>query len=359
MSIFRYDTIFLGGKIMIKKTCIYLVLLIMVISLPLVAKPDINFSGLFQTWFSYAPQLDRDDDGYGFSLRRLRLAPSGSFSEKIKWGFQVAWDMQKASLLDVYLDFQLSPYFKIKIGQFPAPGAISGALTSSGKLDLVDRSQVTESWNGHSNLSSYRALGVQLYGALIEKKLNYALMVANASTSSLFTPRISSPAYSNDLNGISFWGRLEAFPVDGIQVGAFIQFGDMKTYSEKKEYTSQSYGANFFYIKNNINFKAEYLAGEYGQKDHETKYNGICLVLGYTVNKVEPIIRYDTYTPNDGEPALLGIERYSNITLGINYFYSSTIKFQANYVIRNETMSEGLEKLDNNIFYLCFQYSFK
>lgn len=345
---------------MTKKISVYLVMLVMVIVLPLSGKPDVKFSGLFQTWFSYAPQLGSDDDGYGFTLRRMRLKPHGSLSKTVKWGFQVGWDGQRAAIYDAYLDFHMSKSFKLKVGQFAAPGTVSGALTSSAKLDLVERAMISQKWNGNSLLYGYRAMGIQAYGDLIEKKLSYSIMLANPSTTSLFTPKVSAPGYSHDLNGISVWARLEAKPVKGLRIGAFFGAGDMKAYEDENEYTTQSYGGHIFYVKDAINFKAEYIGGQYGQKDAETKYNGLYVLLGYKVSpKVEPIVRFDTYTPNDGDPGPLGVERFNNIGIGINYYHSKSIKLQANYIVRSETVGDGYEKPDNDIFYLCFQYTYK
>jgi len=344
---------------MIKKTLVIAALILMLsFSTQMAAdKPDIQFKGLFQTWLSYAPTAGTDDDGYGFTLRRLRLAPYGSFSETIKWGFQVCWDQQKAALLDAYLDFHLSPSFKIKVGQFPPPGTISAALTSSGKLDLVERSMVTQRWNGFNLLTSYRALGIQAYGDFFDGKLYWALMLANPSATDLFTPRVSSPLYVHDINGITLWGRLEAKPIKGMSIGAFIGTGTATVEDHPLDYKISTYGVHVFYTANAINFKAEYMAGKYGYEGFDTKYNGYYVLLGYTFDKIEPIVQYDSFTPIDGSADGLGVTRYSNITLGLNYFYNKNIKLQANYVLRDESVTGGLEKLDNNIFYICFQYS--
>jgi phosphate-selective porin len=345
---------------MIKKICVSSAIILMLVfsSQLSAAKLDIQFKGLFQAWFSYAPIASEDEDGYGFSLRRLRLAPYGSFSDTIKWGFQVAWDQQKASLLDAYLDFQFSPVFKIKVGQFPPPGTISAALTSSGKLDFLERPMITEKWNGHNLLTSYRALGIQAYGDLIEGKLYWAVMLTNPSAADLFTPRVSSANYSHELNGITLWGRMEAKPVKGMSIGVFASTGKSNVYDELVDYKTSTYGAHFFYTAKPINFKAEYIAGEYGFENSETKYNGYYILLGYTIGKLEPIVQYDSYVPNVDSSDNMSIERYNNFILGLNYFLNDNVKLQANYVMRDESIEGFIEKLDNNIFYLCFQYSF-
>lgn len=317
--------------------------------------PTVQFKGLVQGWFSHAQQDSTEDDGYGFTLRRVRFAPFGTFSKNIKWGMQLAWDKQSPKFLDGWIDFRFSKGFGIKVGQFAAPGTVSGALTSSGALDMVERPAVSQRWNSNSALSGYRAIGVQFHGNLLDGKLYYAFMAANPRTTGLFTPGIKSADYSNDYNGIMFWARAEAKPTKGMRVGAF--FGSGK--EDDSDYKRSSYGGHLFYVNKVINFKAEYIGGEFGYENMETKYNGFYSLLGYKINKVEPIVRYDSYTPNDGNLDGNGVERYNNITIGLNYYHNKNVKLQVNYVLRDESMAGDLDKLDNNLFYIHCQYSFK
>ena len=318
-----------------------------------VLNAEVQFKGLVQTWFSYTPQQGSDNNLYGFTLRRLRLNPYGTLTKNIKWGFQVAWDKQVASVLDVYLDFLFSPQFTIRVGQFPAPGAISSALTSSGKLDMLERPLVTENWGGISRLSSFRAFGLQVSGELAKGKLYYAVMAANPKATSLFDPAIKATTYTHADNGLVLWTRLEAKPLDGLKIGAFASAG-----KDDLDYTTNSYGGHLFYEKNGLNFKAEYLAGKYGGKDAERKYHGYSILLGYTIAKLEPVVRYDFYTPNDNKIFHSDVKKFNHLTLGLNYFVDKNVKLQANYVLRDETMAAGLAKLDNNLFYICLQYTY-
>jgi hypothetical protein len=340
---------------MIKKYVVLPVMLALVFSsFSLPANAEVKFKGLFQSWFSYAPQEDTDDSGYGFTIRRMRFKPYGSLGKNIKWTLQVGWDKRSPALIDAYLDFVLSKQFQVRIGQFSAPGTVSGSLTSSGSLDLIERPMVSQRWGGDSRLSGYRGFGVQAHGNLADGKVYYAFMVAHPKTSSLFNPSVKSSEYSHSDNGISLWGRLEAKPVKGMRLGAFA--GSAK---DDDDYVTNSYGAHFFYSKSGVNFKAEYIAGQFGPDGFEIKYNGFYTLLGYKTGKVEPIVRFDIYTPNDGSGDGSGVETYKNFTIGLNYFHTKSVKIQANYVIRNETMAGGLGQLDNNIFYICCQFSYK
>ncbi len=316
---------------------------------------DINFKGYAQPWFSYAePAVDGGDANYGFTLRRIRFTPYGSLAKNINWTLQVGWDKFSAKVVDAFLDFNLSKEVNFRIGHYSVPGAVSGSLTSSSKLDMLERSQVTEKWSDNSGLTSFRCLGVQMDGKLANGKLYYAVMFANPNGSSIFNPSVKESKYSHANNGPMAWGRIETFLVDGLRIGAFCGGGKEVDTKMKRS----SYGAHLYFVKKGINFKVEYIGGKYGVNNANTKYNGMFALLGYTLKKVEPIVMFDFYTPNDGGADKEKVEKYKNLTLGINYFHSKNIKFQANYVIRDESMAAGFEKLKNNLFYMCLQYSF-
>lgn len=336
-----------------KRLTVVFVFVFLVVSVIPLTGEGIKFKGLVQTWFSYGEDGAGDDSGYGFTLRRVRFKPYGSFSDKIKWTMQFGWDKQSASLVDVYVDFIFSKAFKIRIGRYTVPGTISSSLSSSGKLDFVERAAITQQWGSRNSLSGYRSLGVQAYGDLMDGKLYYAFMLSNPNTSALFNPSIKQTAYSHEHNGLVFWGRVETFLTKGLRIGAFFT-GGKETDTELKK---SSYGAHLFYVNKGINFKVEYIAGETGVEGSETKYNGMYAVLGYKMDKVEPIVRYDFFTPRDGGADSARVEKYNNLSLGINYYHTKKVKFQANYVLRNETMMTGYDKIKNDLFYICVQYS--
>jgi hypothetical protein len=316
---------------------------------------EIKFKGFAQAWFSYAQQnSDDNDSGYGFTLRRVRFKPYGSFSKKITWTLQFGWDKFSAKLIDAYVDFNLSPALVFTVGHYTVPGAMSSTLTSSAKLDMIERPQITQKWGSNSGLSGYRTLGIQAQGKLAGNKLYYAIMFANPKTSSFFTPSLGSGDYTHHNYGTMVWARIETFLLKGLRIGAFYG-GSKETDTQLKR---SSYGAHLYYVQGAVNFKVEYLAGKFGTGGDETEYNGMFALLGYKVKKIEPIVRFDFYKPNNGNPDEDGVEIFRNFTLGINYFHSKNIKFQVNYVLRDEAMASGLEKIRNDLFYVCLQFSY-
>jgi phosphate-selective porin len=337
-----------------KRLVIFIVVLCFII---FITSPgaELKFSGFAQGWFSYAQQeTEHGDSGYGFTLRRVRFKPSGAFSKKIEWTLQFGWDKFTAKLIDAFIDFNISKELGFRVGHFTVPGAMSSTLTSSTKLDMIERPQITQNLGSNSGLSQYRALGVQVHGKMVGSKLYYAVMLGNAKGSSIFTPSVKSADYTPQNYGTMAWARIETFFLKGLRIGAF--YGGSKEIDT--EIKRSSYGAHLYYVEKGINFKVEYIAGRFGTDGAETKFNGMFALLGFKIKKLEPMVRYDIYTPNDGNPDGDGVETYNNFTLGINYFHGKNIKFQVNYVYRDESMAGELEKIKNNLFYVCLQFTY-
>lgn len=310
---------------------------------------EVNFMGLVQNWFSISSQENGDtsDSIYGFSNKRIRFAPYGTLGKNVRWGVQFYNDnFVSTGVLDAYIEYFVSREVILKFGKFAPPGTVAGALTSSATLDLMERAPVIIHWNTFSGLHGGRAFGAQLSGKILQGKLYYAVMLANALTKDhnwIPSTKIETEPSTNEHNGMGFWGRLEAYPVSGLSVGGFYGSSTEEDI-DKVELSRSSYGAHMFYVKNKFNLKIEYIAGETA----EVKYSGMYLTVGYRINRIEPVLGYSYYTPFEDS------ETYSNITVGVNYFYNKSIKFQFNYVNK----AEEIIPIENNIFYVNIQYSF-
>ncbi|MEN8222562.1 MAG: hypothetical protein ABFR36_04825 [Acidobacteriota bacterium] len=327
------------------------ILLIVLISVFLITSvySEVNFKGLVQNWFSMSSQENGDESEsiYGFANRRIRFAPYGTLGKKVRWGVQFAFDkFGTVSTLDAYMEYFFAREAILKFGKFAPPGTKAAALTSSGALDLIERASIVQLWGGKSGLHGYRAFGAQLSGKLMEGKLYYAFMVSNALTAgNNWLPGVKTLSTSNSHTGMGIWGRIEAYPVPGLQIGGFLGSGsEADPVLADSDIKRSSYGGNIFYKKNNINLKFEYLSGE----SNGVEYSGMYAVAGYRFNKFEPIFGYESFT------TVLDGEKFTNLSGGINYFHSKNIKFQINYVMRQEDITD----VDNDILYANFQYSF-
>ena len=339
------------------KKRVYLVIaLILIFSLSSLYAVDIKFKGLVQNWFSYAQDHLSDDYSFGFTPRRVRLKVVTKFSDKIEGVIQGSWDKQVPGLVDAYLNIKFKPELNLRFGKFTVPASVSTSLTSSGKLDFVERSMFVLQWARMNGLAGFRTLGVQLSGKLYNKKVYYAFMIGNPETTSIFTPSVKSTIYTGE-KSLFAGGRVEIFPIEGLRIGSY--FTQSKVSS--RDLKNTTYGMHLFYVLNGINFKAEYMNGkrENTISNVSETYYGYFVKLGYKINKqIEPIIRFDSFTPNKDSFDSFGVVRYNNFTFGINYLYCKHVKFQVNYVYRNEAMAESFDKLNNNIIYANIQYSF-
>jgi len=243
----------------------------------------------------------------------------------------------------------------LRLGKYTVPGTISSSLTSSSRLDMVERPEITLKWSQWNELSQYRSLGLQVHGNILNNKLYYAVMLANNSTAGLFTPTTGEAEYDAS-PGLTLWNRLEARPVGTIRIGAFYGRGWLTGIGTPRS----SYGIHAFYVKHPIRFKIEYIAGEIEDEPISIEYHGMYALFGVQVSKtLELLVQYDDYSPGGENGDEEGVEHYKNITLGCNVLASKSIKLQANYVIRRESMAGvDTEEPENDLICINVQYTF-
>lgn len=310
----------------------------------------VRFKGLMHVW--YAVGMDSTESGYstGFNLRRTRLKSYGNLNKSMKWYMQFAYDKQKPSVLDAAIDIKFFKNVYMKIGKQVTPGSISGAVTSVSKLKFVERAMFVKNWSNNSGLSSYRTIGVQIYGTLFNKKLLYALMAGNPDANNLFTPSVSNSDYSGN-EAIQLFARIEYNLFRKLKIGSFFIDGSESLINSEKT----SIGFHCLYNSSKIYAKGEYIQGNNINDDVKTVYSGAQVVFGYKIKKIEPIIRYDYYI---SDPDASDIKKYSNFTIGMNFIYSKNFKVLLNYVYRSEKINEVKDFLNNDIFYINFQTQF-
>ncbi|MDY0295846.1 MAG: porin [Acidobacteriota bacterium] len=319
------------------------------------AEAEINLRGLAQAWLSYADVTNEFGYELGFNVQRVRINPYGRFGSRWEWGVEAGWDEGNARLLDAWLRYRLNDSLALRIGQFAVPGARSGGLTWSGDLDFVERAAVTSKWGDYNRLLDFRAMGVQVEGRMMNDRVHYAFMLANPRTLQVFSPSIKDPFPFNTTNyGFCAWGNLRVTPVDGLDFGAFYGYAAEDDTGAKRS----SYGAHLYFLFAPWKAKLEYIAGENEFSSGTTPYDGVYAVLGYELGRIELLVRYGFYTPIEDSVSKDGVKKFNNTTLGMNYKANENVRFQVNYVIRDEIMAQGFRAYSNNIFYLCCQYTF-
>lgn len=324
-------------------------------------KPSVNFKGFTQMYFSYTDGGLDENSPYGFTLRRVRFVPYGKISPKISWKLHLAYDKQVARMLDVALKYKHSKAFAITAGQFAPPAAKSGIvadeLFSTTNMIMVERPTITQYWQELAGFYAYRAVGVKFDGLLLSDKLYYGVMVANAKAGDLFSPGLKTFLNNHDYNGLAFYGRLEFKPVNGIGFGGFFTSSNAQR-PASVDVNRSSYGGHLFVRKNNASLLTEYIGGQVDIDGVGVDYSGVFTDVAYRFDKIEPALRYSIFTPNGGDADENWVKKRSDFALGLNYYFRKDVKIQANYVIRGEEMIDGFNEVDNNIFYIHFQYMF-
>lgn len=288
--------------------------------------------------FQQASKID------GADLRRVRLDFKGAITTG--WDYRLQLDFATSpKILDGYINFTLDNYLKITAGQFKIPLSLEN-LTSSQKLESIDRSQIVEALTARGTdvigNQNGRDIGLQLSGSLIKNEEQYLLDYYLG----LFNGTGINTADKNKPK--DFAGRIVLHPIKGIDVGASYYNGYDIWGTPAKAQARIRTGAELKFVYELFGITAEYLFGE----DGGIKKNGWYALIGYYIipKKLQPIIKLDSYNPNKD---LDGVKSTA-YTFGANFFFNEWTKIQANYTLKKEET----EEINNDIFSTQIQLFF-
>lgn len=317
---------------------------------PVNASKKITFAGYTQVRYQALEETGKID---GFDIRRARLDVKGTISPY--WSYRVQFDLAGTpKLIDAYAELKLNDYFNFTIGQAKIPFSLEN-LTSSNKLELIDRSQAVEALvargkdiGGNQN---GRDLGIQLSGTLLKLKdrplLDYRLGIYNGSGIN-----------TTDTNEKKdFATRLIVHPVVGLDISAASYNGsrfvpEVKTgtvvTTPAKSVDRNRYGFDLNYDLKDLAIRAEYIHGTDDLIDREGYY----FQAGYYFlqKKLQFIAKYDFYDADKSKTN----NASTWYVLGANYNFNTNVRLQANYTFKQE---EGTS-IDNNLASLQFQIGF-
>jgi hypothetical protein len=328
-----------------------------------------------------------DEDVTGFDLRRIRTKLSGHAYGKIKYKFEFASSGDDVEIKDAWFDVQHISWANVMAGQFKVFNR--QFLTSSGALQMIDRSQVSEIFMFWQD--EYKR-GVAIHSKdILEGKIDYMISVQNPEKR--YT--------DNSVNTLLYIARASYYP-----------FGPYKGYKESDyEYTDSfkahiGGGFGFQQIGNSadgdsdeidhtqflaelgfkykgFSFMSEYhnrqrklldaletddnlllgLSSAIAALPAKTKLHdqGFFAQAGYMLlpKRLELTGRYDIIDYDDEHPEAGSIGRIFNktfYTAGINYFlHGRDHKIQANVIRENERFG-GAYFGDNNETTVLTQY---
>ncbi len=347
----------------------------------------LTIGGRLQTQYQYIEAADTSR----FLLRRARVTFTSKLTEWISLKLQLEAGMQKFTLKDAYIDFNLK-HLDIFIGQKHVPFSRE-AFTSSKYLQMIERSRSSE-------FAPFRQVGIGLQGFAWGKRFEYMAGIYNgavdaSSVSNLANNRLSKVKIyhidvgaSADNNKFLYAGRIDFHPL-----------GYMKkeqSYLDDLEHPLLSIGINLFSSDDSpkgghtpgaaelkktlayggdaaFNFKGfagtfEYIYRELSwwntadQVNNSPQYT-YSLQGGFMVipKRFELTARYE-FVKYDKNGLLFGPEGQNTdkwLTLGCNYFFAGHhMKIQFNYIQKREDMPAGMPGPDNNTALVQFAYYF-
>ncbi len=329
-------------------------------------KLKMRVNGQFST--SYVNEEEVDDDGLGFSVRRIDLFLLGNvFAPWMK--YKIQYDLANdGNLLDFYFSFAKDKRLTPIVGQYKVPFNRE-FLNSTTSLQLVDYSILT------NYLSFYRDIGGGVYGFLGDDAVRYELGVfqgeqANAKNDDgdmdmLWVGRVQASILGGKINNLKENFTTEptltiGAAVAGISVedGGDKNIGIPKGERELENGSVISCTADASYIHSRFNLNGEYVgrwvnpddAGAEKTYDHGLRVQGGFFLLP---NKVELAARYAQIFFDDDKNSVAGndLDNIWTVTPGMNYYLSGDHrwKLQVDYTFQRKDRLDGTEVDENMV----------
>mgnify|MGYP001239244778 CR=1 FL=1 len=306
------------------------------------AAKQIQLSGYVQMRYQNLDEKGKID---GFDLRRARLDLKGSITPYWNIRFQVDLAGSSPKLIDAYGECKIASYFNITLGQFLLPIFLENTYPT-GKLEIIDLSQVSEALAARSNdvigNQNGRDIGIQLNGSFIKindhQLFDYYLGVFNGSG--------INTTDKNEAKSLA--GRFLIHPIKGLDAGCSIYSGWDYFGSTPKSQKRNRFGCELKYDLKQFSLRWEYIKGH----DGDVKRIGWYVQSGYFIipQKLQLILKYDTFDPQYDKSN----DYCKNYSIVANYAFNSWTRVQVGYTIREE---QG-PNINNNIGVIQYQIGF-
>lgn len=314
------------------------------------AGKKISLSGYTQVRYQALEEAGKID---GFDIRRARVDVKGVISPY--WSYRVQFDLAGSpKLIDAYTELKINDLLNFTVGQAKIPFSLEN-LTSSNKLEMIDRSQAVEALvaRGKDVIGNHngRDIGVQLGGTILNVQdrplIDYRLGIYNGTGIN-----------TTDTNEKKdFAARLITHPITGLDLSAGLYNGsryiaEVKTgtvvTTPARNADRDRFGLDLNYDWNDLAIRAEYLHG----KDDATKREGYYIQGGYYFfqKKLELLAKYDFYDADKSKAD----DASTWVVLGANYNFNANTRLQFNYTLKQE---EGTS-IDNNYASIQLQIGF-
>lgn len=307
----------------------------------------LTLNGYTQVRFQSLQEPGKKD---GFDIRRARLDLKGAITEK--WDYRMQLDFATSpKILDATIGYKAGDYLKITAGQFKVPFSMEN-LTSSNKLESIDRSQVVEALvaRGKDVIGNHngRDIGLQFSGSVL--KLNDLYLIDYAV--GVFDGAGINATDNNEEKDLA--ARLLFHPVPGLDIGGSYYDGYDNwltgTPSAAKNQVRKRIGGELSYTLNDFSIRGEYIKGQ----DGSIARSGYYAQAGYYFipKKFQLILKYDTYDADMDKAKNIS----TNYTCVLNYMFNDFTRLQAGYTSRNEEDKDN--KINNDVIAIQLQIGF-
>lgn len=245
-----------------------------------------------------------------FSVPRARSDIWGNVNPNLGYFFELDATASPAVIYG-WMDLKLDTTTKFTLGRFYYPFGLE-YTTPPAKFDLINPSVAFWNLFGYS-----RDNGIQLSQKF--ESFKYSLAVMNGADNKL----------SDDNENKDVLGRLVASPGKNLALGISFHNGTAGASEEKR----LRLGADLSLDLNPFGLKAECVRA----RDAVVSKIGFYFQPSYWVNEAwQGLVRFEYWDP---DMALAG-DRQIVMTLGLNWFFDKTFKFQLNYEIKSEESNE-------------------
>ncbi|MFH1823718.1 MAG: hypothetical protein ABH873_00610 [Candidatus Firestonebacteria bacterium] len=300
---------------------------------------EIKVNGLAQTQFVYDASLIGKETS--FTVKRARAIVKGDLGDNIGLFSQLEMFTNAINILDLVIDYNVVGVAKIGVGRFTKPFGLQNP-GSSYNLHTVNYAQVVSRLIG----SGSRDFGVRLIGNCAGIDWTVAVIngndggatVSTATVANTVTGVVTTTVSSTDSNiAKDIVARIGITPFENLTIGSSI-YKD----SSSSEATSRV-GGNLKYEKTPIYIQVEYIYGKDGGLDR----NGGYIEAGYSIEKIQPIVRAEYY---DGNASVEDSSEIMIAAFGLNYYINDSAKIQLICELKKDKLGAGLTDAMNDGF---------
>jgi hypothetical protein len=208
-----------------------------------------TISGYLQARFQYTNK-EGEVPNNTFNLCRGRLQLKSKLTSALSTTLEVDVVTNKVEAKDVYLEYEISKDFSVRIGQQKKPFSFTKLLPAHSLLIIERPRHIEQDFDGYSG----RDVGLLIL--LPHSKTTKTLL-------GVFNGAGTSPESEVDNNnGKDFAGRIEIFPIGGLTIGGNASLRMLTGRDETEQKTVIAYGVDVYFSQSEFQFLAEGLFGD-------------------------------------------------------------------------------------------------